>query len=457
MSGDHRVRGGHRRYSRRLPKSARVWLLCSFVGLGCGPAPRSDRPSSTDAATTAPDAPRCGNDVVDPGEGCDDGAATGTSLSSCNMQCIAPSFGFYQPARVRFPNTIQSFTMLAFGEVAAIVDGMIGIQVARVDEPPAMNVMAQVTSLAVASPAIGVGGLMIAQTNPAQPLWIERGEDGVPHLYFAETVSNAIHELPYPFPDGAGGHIVNTQGAPSAIVDISSTTHEVLVALITASSVDDVSITVARFPPLGQVLGVSVAGWDEYDQVSHEPTHSMLQFFADTREFAMIGFDRLNPTDESTPVYKIIEQSTGTWPFDVVDGDMWMEGPPSHEESFQNPELAQLTHPYPFVVLTDTGAIYTWQFDRSPGAEAVVTPFASVAAGTSMIAVVGTSMPGALLWAFEPDGMLVSLNDANPYDVASTSLAPHRKLQFDGPIVRAAKMPGFPSQPISVNADLFLY
>ncbi len=279
-----------------------------------------------------------------------------------------------------------------------------------------------------------------------------------PHLYFAEVPSNTIHELPYPFPDGTGGHMVNTEGVSSAIVDISATTHEVLVALITASSVEDVSMTVARFPTLGQVLGTSVAGWDEYDQVTHAPTLSMLQFFADTREFAMIGFDRLNPTDDvSTPQYQIIEQSTGSWPLNVVDGDMWIEGPPSSADLHLNPALSELTHPLPFVVLTDTGEIYTWQFDHSSGTEAIVTPFASVAAGTSMIAVEGYGNPGALLWAFEPDGMLVNLNDANPYDVSSTSLAPHSKQQFDGPILRAAKVHGAPTPPISINADLLLY
>jgi hypothetical protein len=155
--------------------------------------------------------------------------------------------------------------------------------------------------------------------------------------------------------------------------------------------------------------------------------------FDDTQTFASIDIQQFDDPYALHNPYLISEDSSGTWPWTPIDGDVWQEA------ALNGPEeqaLAALTHPSPVALLTAAGEIYIWQFDHSPSSdpEAYVAPYAVVAPGTQTIDLLFRDYRANGLWALEPDGTEVVLMDSNPADIASSSLMP-----IDRPI-------GFPMQ-----------
>ena len=385
-----------------------------------------------DDAAVEPDAEQpCGNGVVDGGESCDEGAKNGTSDVLCTRQCRSGLLAFDTPRTIRVAGRVAELAELkpyniAYATptrdavfVALDLTGLVfGTTTSPIERTFSMG--GQVRSLGrlqMGTPEVSGEG---------SPLWIEKDTQGVQHLYYAVVSTNVIREIPYPFSDGTNGRIVTNDTFAPLVVDVNPTTSELLVAAVIASRNDDIRVPSGRFPAPGVVLGTSI-GSLLYEDWTEAPvrSHRVLQFFDDTKTFAMINVQLdLSDVYAITTPYSIQLENVGTWPLRVVAGVQWSEGicasrPPA-------PKCLEVSHPQPFAVLTDTGEVYIWQFNASPdpSPESFLTPFAKLTSGTKILSSwpaneVGTGEP---LWALEPDGTQVGMSDGDNADLRSTSL-----------------------------------
>jgi hypothetical protein len=262
------------------------------------------------------------------------------------------------------------------------------------------------------------------------PVWVEQKQPGdpTPRMYYAELASDltaTVHEIPYPFPDGTRPNLlVPWDWTTLLVVDQSSAPpYDLLAAVLIVNSPTDRTWVTLRVPAPGRVRGAAIESLLPED---YEPpntwTHRVVQFFEDTHAFvALDDVGKQDPTD-LTP-HQLFESARGSWPFHVVDGDHWVEGCDNHGGFNDIP--AALRHPYPLVVLTDTGDIYTWQFSDGPGPESFLAPFAHVAPGSSALRTSGDTYNNHL-HVLEPDGTMVRLEDADCQDLRSGAMQPLR-------------------------------
>lgn len=399
----------------------------------CSPPPRIAADAASADATGNDTAPAafCGDGHLDQNEFCDAGPLNGTDGSLCTAQCLIPVYVAPPAHAIAMPGIIDAFVELSPYRIAMIIDGMPGIQIASDIHPETFFVPSRAPAIqrfAGSTQALSIAAMRY-KTPPSidedSALWTEVSSDGAPHLYFSIVSDGSTNEIPYPFADGSGGHLVNNQGISPVLVDVSKTTGELLVAVITARSRDDIHITPRRFPALGQ-LGAAVASRSYPDLVANPNgpfVHRFVQFFPDTSSYALIDVLEYSDPYALAHEYQIELESHGAWPFPVADGDQWQEAIVQASPSTADPAL---THPQPFAILTTAGDIYMWQFDHSPdlGGESLVPRFAHVQPGTAAIDLLFFDPSSNGLWTLQPDGHEVILMDGDITSLSSTSLMP---------------------------------
>ena len=242
-----------------MRRAASQLLGLALATASCAPGARiaNDAQATSDGTTVDAGVPSCGNGILDEGELCDDGALNGGPQSMCTIECLRPSFTVPAAHLLTFPSTIDSFVELTPFRIGTILEGSIGISVAlevHVDSSFGTNQVPQLVTFGVFSQATSIARLQFQtpdEPGADSPLWTEKGADGAPHLYFADVTAGTVHEVPYPFQDGTDGHLVACQGISTVLIDVSATTHELLVATITGRSSSDIHVTSARFPSGG--------------------------------------------------------------------------------------------------------------------------------------------------------------------------------------------------------------
>ncbi len=392
----------------------------AFIGLAVVLAACSEPARDVADAQLPPDGPHCGNGVFeyDLGERCDEGTLNGTSQSLCTKQCEqASSEGWLlhavpldlaarRYARVEFfGETKWGVAYTAYDDAGVHVLRNIGLN------QPLEPIPLKVEAAPVALGAIGVG-------QDTLPLWVEAATDGL-HLYMADLPEGSpatIHEVPYPFPDGAKPQLFVTRLRSTAMLVDQSTVppYDLLVALFIARTPTDITTKTLRVAAPGRARSVALEH-TAWDGATDKLVQQVVQFFEDTSTF--VAFSNVTP-DLSCPCdFDLYESGRGNWPFKVVGGWGWHEGAGSIQ-----PPVPTNSHPPPLVTLTDTGDLYIWQFVDGISGESFVTPFGHMPTGTR---VVGTfTAPIAGVWGVEPDGKLLLLNDADPLDLRSGSLMP---------------------------------
>lgn len=276
--------------------------------------------------------------------------------------------------------------------------------------------------------------LSTADVHREAPVWTEVDIAGMPHLYYADLQAQTLEEIPYPFPEGLGGHLVGVNTGTRdgvALIDTSASTHEILAAFLDPTNPLAITVTRARFATEGNILGVTIGpragAWDRVP--AHYRDRRLLQFFDDTERFAVVDV-----RDTSGGV-EIVEDEAGGWPYHVVDGDVW------YETGANFPLHADLSDPSPFIVLTDDGSIFISHFEPASSIEGAPTPipFGRVAAGTQTIAMwFQDPLDYWSVFAVEPDGTEVILSDSDDVDLASLALKPQRH-HLLGPFTSSAK------------------
>ncbi|MDB4956163.1 MAG: hypothetical protein JWO36_3732 [Myxococcales bacterium] len=378
-------------------------------------------------------------------EQCDDGPLNGTPQdpNRCTKQCLRGDHANglepiqHVPFAVAFPmkkiveleinTTCPSLAFTGFDDTGAHV--ALG--------PPnaggfSLVVQPQIVTMKVHSAPSGLGRLWRPNGDFSSPLWVERAVPGVggPWLFFATFSADftpTIHELPYPFPDGEGGEIIVEDGQMPLLVDQSTTTHELLVAAIVSRSDTDIAIFPARFPAAGNRRGVIVGspGWATV-QLDGTPSLLYVQFFDDTLGFQTIAVQLPTPGDvfATTGDYRMFEHARGSWPFRVAAASFWNKRAFLSFEGRAHGPYPPESHPT--AVMSDTGDIYTWQFDASPGE--TLTRYAHVAPGSIMTLPVDSNMGSdpLALWVLQPDGTQIALidGDSDPSSVQSQALMP---------------------------------
>ncbi len=359
-------------------------------------------------------------------EQCDDGPLNGTSASLCTVQCLGGLWSIGPTLSIPLdspPRSMQSFSIndhnsLAYTSYDDDADhGTIGgLDVFPAPEPTTIT-------LKVHSPPTSLGLLRQFNANVQWPVWIERAIPGVggPWMFFASfdaAGEPTIHEVPYPFPDGAGGefYTMNVPTNPVLVDQSTDGSNDLLVAVLIAIDADDIVVAQQRLPAPGAHRGVLVGNpgaVDTFDSPSWLDRFNFVQFFDDNSTFET--FYVTEPDSDVRPAdFTISEFAAGTWPYPVVDGVLlpkeW-NGDPA------------MTHPYATAVIADTGDIYTWQFDHSPAGEFQPTLYGHVAPGSRLGPGGGDNDPDAII-AYQPDGSEEVLADGDLAHTPSSSLHP---------------------------------
>lgn len=402
----------------------------AFVASACGADPRDNVDAGTSDATQE----LCGNgiwDVLTTGhmEDCDQGLLNGTPQARCTKQCRNPVGPVPTPTRsvdLGFPiaklelldHDTQSRTQIAVTNFDAR-----GVQVFRAAlTTPGVNPRPTLTTLMVESAPVALGQLRVDEFSPRLPAWIEVPPGESPHLYYAEIPElgpPVIHEVPYPFSDGTKPEIVGRthEEAGLLIVDQSATgDRDLLVAVVLVRSPTDVVTYSLRIASPGGTRGMAIDTGVYVDNVEmRNGARQVVQFFDDPGAFVAIDIRLPNPSDPfvRTGAVQLSEVARGSWPFQVVGADKF-------EKSC--PDAKWPAHPVPLAVMTDTGALYIWQFDRGlePG-ETFVAPFARAKVGTRNV-----NASNFHIGALEPDGRYAMFTDGDCRDLRSTAIAPLR-------------------------------
>jgi len=354
--------------------------------------------------------PRCGDGVrhEELGELCDQGALNGTEDATCTTECWEPRIIFdAQPVRFRLADSIDE---IIFGQAYMSPDR----QALHV-----LDSMQQSTSLApVSAPPTSFALLLDADV-----FWIEPAAGG-PRLYCRSIHTTEPREVPYPFPDGSGGALVQIGGEGLAVlVDHSvGPQSELLAALIRLNcSHPDIVGPINR---LGVAPGASVAAVmarDVWTPNQGRHVHAVV-VYDDTDRFVAFEGGVLGTVE-----YPFARVAEGPWTADIVDWSPW------------EPHLSTETPlglEAPLAMLTTDGEVLLWRFRDGAPTEARSPHFAWVTPGTQAIT---APLGWESILALEPDGTLAVLFNgstnwpltalrrqnyalSSPYAVASSDL-----------------------------------
>ena len=393
-------------------------------------------------------------------EQCDDGPLNGTSASLCTVQCLGGHWAIGPVSGIPLdspPRMIQTFVINDHNSIAYTSndDDAVHVTIGGLDVFPAPE--PTTIKLKVHSPPTSIG-LLDGFNIPQQwPVWVERAIPGVggPWMFYATfdaTGAPTIHEISYPFPDGVGGDLSTFDSAINPVLVDQSTdaSHDLLVAVLIAVDEDTVVVAPQRLMAPGVHRGVLVGNPgqpDDYAPLSNR--YSFVQFFDDNSTFET--FYVTEPGTDVRPAdFVITTSATGSWPYPVVDGVLL---PKIWNNDFS------MAHPFTTAVMTDTGDIYTWQFDHSPSGEFPPTLFGHVAPGSRLVHGGGDDDPDAVI-AYQPDGTEIVLADGDLEHIPSTALQAQTS-QLSGPwttaVAKWAPFYGYQELEFLFASDSTLY
>lgn len=433
---------------RTLVVGVGMRVFIAIVLAACGDSASVPDGGFTDAISDGSvDGPSCGNGIKSSDEACDEGALNGTNQSSCTVDCAQVPASVPDVSTQVFPSEIETFVDLRPFRVAAVLSGSAGIIVAsnlfpqnfdgrNVTGLQHIDITGEVTSLA-RMPVFSAEGSVEDDL-----LWIERTTDGQ-HLYRENLTTFIKTEIPYPFPNGDRGKLINNEAISPVIADIDRSSQSLLIAAISGQDTNSVKIDTSTLPSIGPNLGITIAAKTYVDLVDDPPGttsayhHRMLQFSADGKSFHTIAV--LQYPDDAFAFqhgYTFALESGGTWPYVAIDGDMWIEG-----LAAAHPGDPSLSHPQAYAVLTNTGDIFIDQFTESimPAGEELFPRFATLPGSPTMILTLDVTGYSTELWALESIGTEAVLWDGNNHDLHSSSLQPKVKKIFTGTSLRSAK------------------